>query len=86
MTSPPHGPSVVKADPMPSQPSPRMGKLQSNGQIEILSSGEEDEDIEIDILESPRQGALQTSAGESLHVTPACYTPTRLPYQIRHAW
>ena len=75
MTSPPHGPSVVKADPMPSQPSPRMGKLQSNGQIEILSSGEEDEDIEIDILESPRQGALQTSAGES------CMSPLRAAQQ-----
>ena len=59
---------------MPSQPSPRMGFLQSNGQIEILSSPEpsannsldEEEDIEIDILESPRHGALQISAGECL--------------------
>ena len=86
MTSPPHGPSMVKAEPMPSQPSPRMGKLQSNGQIEVLSSGEEDEDIEIDILESPRQGTLQTSAGRSLHVTPACCAAIRLQCRIRHAW
>ena len=86
MTSTPHGPSTVKAETMPSQPSPRMGKLQSNGQIDILSSGEDDEDIEIDILESPRQGALQTSAGRSLHVTPACCAVTRLPFQTRHAW
>ena len=60
---------------MPSQLSPRMAILQSSGLIEILSSpepskdasGDEEEDIEIDILESPRLGALRTSAGEFLH-------------------
>ena len=49
--------------------------LKSNGLIETLSSrepskessGDEEDDIEIDILESPRQGALKTSAGESVH-------------------